>query len=100
MTIKVTLGRDGQRTAPLSPAEQTAYDAAVAAAPAVEAATQTRRANAATLRQRALDAITGNLAYLALSPPSNAQVVAQVRALTQQQNALIRVVLGAFDATS
>ena len=52
-----------------------------------------------TLRARALTAIDANKAYLALSPPSQAQVVAQVRALTTQMNGLIRLVLAALDAT-
>jgi hypothetical protein len=51
-------------------------------------------ANAFTLRQRALTAITANNSFLALTPPlTNAQVVAQVNSLTRQNTALIKLLL-------
>lgn len=51
-------------------------------------------ANAFTLRQRALGAITANVAFLALTPPlTNVQIVAQVNALTRQNTALIKLLL-------
>jgi len=52
-----------------------------------------------TLRTRARQAYADNQTYLTLSPPTQAQVVSQVQALTRQVNALIRIVLGALDAT-
>ena len=52
-----------------------------------------------TLRARALTAIDANKTYLALAPPTQAQVVAQVRALTAQMNGLIRIGLAALDTT-
>ena len=87
----------------------------------------TLTSNQITLRQQAQAALATNAAalalpdptpnnttYLAIGSPSNAQVVAQVRALTQQNNALvaqvtaltqqnnklIRLALSQFDATT
>ena len=68
--------------------------------------------NAETLRERAVAALATNATivsgaddYLALASPSQAQVVAQVRALTQaaraaalQRNGIIRLTLQAFDS--
>lgn len=84
----------------LGPADQASFDAGLASAPAVEAANQALIANASTLRQRAQQALTANAAYLALSPPTQAQVVAQVASLTRQDSALIRLGLGVLDSTS
>jgi hypothetical protein len=42
------------------------------------------------IRQAAAGAVADNDAYLALANPNNAAVVAQVRRLTQQNNAIIR----------
>lgn len=36
------------------------------------------------------NAVAANVTYLAIASPNNAQVVAQVRALTQQNNAIIK----------
>lgn len=47
------------------------------------------------LHARARAALAGNATYLALATPSNAQNTAQVRALTRQINALIRLVVAA-----
>lgn len=73
--------------------------------PVVRMATDTEEANIVTLIQKANAALGNNAAFLALPDPSapggtntiylavalptNAQVVAQVRALTQQMNALV-----------
>ena len=44
-------------------------------------------------------ALAGNAAYLAIASPTNAQVAAQVRALTRQNNGLIRLIRRRLDAT-
>jgi hypothetical protein len=57
-------------------------------------------ANDATIRQQANNALDNNRTYLALGAPTNAQVVAQVRGLTQQLNGVVRLVLGKLDGTN
>lgn len=57
-------------------------------------------ANQATVRQNAQTAVTNNQTYLGLASPTNAQVVAQVAALTRQMNGLIKFVLGDFSSSS
>lgn len=47
----------------------------------------------ATLRSQARTAHTNNQTYIALASPSNAQIAAQVKALTRQVNALIELVV-------
>lgn len=56
--------------------------------------------NAATIRQQANNALDNNRTYLAIASPTNAQVLAQVRSLTQQMNGVIRLVLGKLDGTN
>lgn len=56
--------------------------------------------NRATLESRSTTALARNATYLALVTPTNAQVAAQVRALTRQANALIRLQVGALDDTT
>ncbi len=56
--------------------------------------------NGATLRRRVATALTANATYLALpTPRTNAQIAAQVEALTRQNAALIRLVAGLLDTT-
>lgn len=55
--------------------------------------------NAADLRTKATNAISGNITALGVANPTNAQVIAQVKALTRQNNALIRLLLGQLDVT-
>lgn len=65
--------------------------------PLDEAAEEER---AAILRQRSEAAIVTDTEFLALpNPLTNAQVVTQVRALTQQVRALIRLAVRALDST-
>jgi hypothetical protein len=54
--------------------------------------------NADALRVAAKQAIADNKAFVATTP-SAAQVAAQVKALSRQQNGLIRLLLGQLDAT-
>lgn len=56
-------------------------------------------ANAATIRDRATQALSTNADFLALASPNNAQNAAQVKALTRQVNGLVRLVLGRLDGT-
>jgi hypothetical protein len=47
----------------------------------------------------AAQALAANSEFLALTSPTNAQSVAQVKALTRQVNALIRILIDALDTT-
>jgi hypothetical protein len=51
-----------------------------------------------TIEDRARQAYDLNVAFLANASPSNAQVLAQVRLLTRECNALIRLVVGMLDS--
>ncbi len=86
--------------APILSAEQAANDAAAA-----------QQVNADTIRQNAINALTTNSAYLDLPPipasPTNAQLIAAVRAirdqtdaLTRQANGLIRLAANQLDSVS
>jgi hypothetical protein len=55
--------------------------------------------NEKALRDKAATALTANQAFLDLASPSNAQVLAQVRLLTRQINALIRLTVKQLDST-
>ncbi|MEQ8834263.1 MAG: hypothetical protein RIB67_07435 [Miltoncostaeaceae bacterium] len=55
-------------------------------------------AHTTVLHERAIAALEANAEFLALSPPTQGQVLAQVRALTRQNNALIRLLLGQLDS--
>lgn len=57
----------------------------------------TRQANIAALAVKAKDALEANATFQAIGSPSNAQVLAQVRLLTKENNALIRLALGLLD---
>lgn len=60
-------------------------------------ATEALVTNQRSIEGKAVAALDANNTYLALQSPSNAQVVAQVRLLTRQNNALIRLVLKRLD---
>lgn len=73
--------------------ESRPYTAGEAAIAAAEAAAVAVQANQRTVEDRARAAITANNTYLAIASPTNAQVVAQVRRLTQECTALIKLAL-------
>lgn len=58
------------------------------------------QANNTTIRQQANNALADNRTYLQIPSPTNVQVIAQVRALTQQMNGVIRLILGKLDGTN
>ncbi len=60
----------------------------------------TTMTNAAALKTKAAQALTANATYLAIPTPTAAQNAAQAKALTQQVNALIRLLLGSLDDIS
>ena len=65
-----------------------------------ELASDTAATNNTTLRDQARTALDTNTTFLAVASPTNAQVVAQVKALTRQCNGLIRLTIGALDSTA
>lgn len=73
--------------APILAAEQAA--ATVAA---------TQAANLATLQGKAQAALTANASFQAIASPTNAQIAAQVQALTKQVNGIIRQLSNALDS--
>ena len=62
-----------------------------------ELAADTATANGVTVRTRAELGLATNSTFLAVASPSNAQTVAQVKALTRQVSGLIRLTLGKLD---
>ena len=58
-----------------------------------------RTANRAAIEQRAADALAANLTYIDRASPTAAQSTAQVRALSQQMNGVIRLLLNRLDGT-
>lgn len=52
--------------------------------------------NLATIETRLRDALAANKAFLAIATPTNAQTLAQVKALTRQVSALIRRAAGDY----
>ena len=60
------------------------------------ATTQAQKDAATALLAKASNAIAANVTYLAIASPTNAQVGTQVKALTRQVNALMRLVAGMY----
>ena len=84
---------------PFTPAEKAQQQADATAYAAAKAITDTLDGNRATLTERASTALQGNRDFLALASPTNAQTLAQVKALTRQNTALIRLLTNALDGT-
>jgi len=59
----------------------------------------TNAANRQQIVDAARTALIANRAFNAITTPTNAQVLTQVRALTRQMNGAIRVLLDAYDST-
>lgn len=59
----------------------------------------TAEVNKVTIEDRAVAALADNRTFLAIASPTNAQVVAQVKALTRQNSAVIRLILNRLEGT-
>ena len=71
-----------------------AFDDSLAAAQAREqAAKEAAEPDMVVIRDQAQNAIDANGTFLGLGSPTNAQVLAQVRALTQQNNRIIKALV-------
>ena len=84
---------------PFTAAEETQRNAEAAAYVPIVAALEAAEVTRSTIVSQATVALTTNRTYLALASPTNAQNAAQVRALTQQNVKIIRLVLGLLDGT-
>lgn len=62
-------------------------------------ATDVAESNKKTINQQAKTALANNRNFLAIPSPSNAQTLAQVKALTRQNNGIIRLLLDKLDGT-
>lgn len=100
----VILQGNGQTIVLPEPTTKSAVAAAAAPILAAEAAAQAQEAARATngeaIRVKAQQALAGNQTFLALASPTNAQTLAQVKSLTRQMNALIRLQLQQLDDIS
>ena len=56
-------------------------------------------ANKKTLEERAIKALESNKTFLALTSPTNAQSLAQIKLLTRQNNGIIRLLLNKLEST-
>ncbi len=88
----------GPGTLPTEAECETAWPAVQAQRAADAQAAVTAATNGATIRQQALAALDANATFLALATPTAAQNAAQIKALTRQNNGLIRLVLGKLDS--
>ena len=64
-----------------------------------QAAIEVTEGNRATIESRAVTALQGNRDFLALAAPTQADALAQVKDLTRQNTALIRLLLNLLEAT-
>ena len=98
--INATTGEVVSR--PFTPAEVAQRTADAQAAATAKATTDTLVSNHATLNTQAQAALAQNRTAIAANPNAVtlAQVATQVQALSAQNNALIRLVLGLLDATN
>lgn len=55
--------------------------------------------NRRTIEEQARQALLDNAAFLAVASPSNAQNATQIKALTRQNNKIIRLLLGDYSGT-
>jgi hypothetical protein len=60
----------------------------------------TQAVNGDTLRTQALSALDTNRTYIARQSPTAAQQTAQIKAMAQQLNGVIRLLLGQLDGTN
>lgn len=60
---------------------------------------ETLRINRLTIEDKARLALEANRTFLALSSPTNAQTLAEVKALARQNNGIIRLLLNKLDGT-
>lgn len=67
---------------------------------APELANDTANTNRATIQQQAAAALDANRTFLAIASPTNAQTLAQVKALTRQNQGIIRLLLNQLDGTA
>ena len=75
-------------------------DLSPALASMVQQRIESRNGNEETLRNQAIVAMQGNRDFLNIAgTPTNAQVLAQVKALTRQNNGVMRMLLGLLDGT-
>lgn len=91
-------GIEGEAVLPDS-MDRARAEAVLAAQPNADEVAADRSANESTIRQRADAALQANRDFLALASPTNAQTLAQVKALTRQNNGLIRLILNRLDGT-
>jgi hypothetical protein len=81
---------------------QFARAVALGLAPPADAppAVRAQATNRAALLAKAATALTTNATYLAIASPTNAQNTAQVKALTRQVNALLKLATAALSDTT
>lgn len=79
---------------------QRAYTAPENAVADLKNAEETATINRATIEEQAATALETNTTFLAIATPTNAQVLAQTKALTRQTNGVIRLLIGRLESAS